>query len=324
MGTLYLDRKDLELRHEGKHLCLYENGAKSGTVPINLIDRVVIRGATTLTTGAIGALTEEGIGLVLLSGRHGKHLATVLGRPQGDAWRRIGQYRWYHDADYRARWARTLVLHKLRAQQRMLADALPLRPDCRKPLTDAYNRLAELLGKVQAQTLEAGTLPSLRGLEGAAAAAHFAALQSLFPSALGFTGRNRRPPRDPVNAVLSLAYTLLHFEAVAACHAGGLDPYVGFYHEPAYNRESLAADLIEPLRAHIDGWVWRLFADRVLREDHFTRNSDTCLLGKAGRERFYSTFEVRCRPLRRLLRRYVHRIAMRLIEDHDAQRSPGA
>jgi hypothetical protein len=57
MGTLYLDRKDLELRHEGKHLCLYENGAKSGTVSIGLIDRIVIRGAVTLTSGAIGALT---------------------------------------------------------------------------------------------------------------------------------------------------------------------------------------------------------------------------------------------------------------------------
>ncbi|QJD30453.1 CRISPR-associated endonuclease Cas1 [Methylococcus geothermalis] len=324
MGTLYLDRKDLELRHEGKHLCLYENGAKSGTVPINLIDRVVIRGAVTLSAGAIGALTEEGVGLVLLSGRHGKHMATVLGRPQGDAWRRIGQYRWYHHAEDRGRWARSLVLLKLRAQQRMLTDALSLRPDCRKPIKDAQRTLTELLGKVQALPLDTGTLASLRGLEGAAAAAHFNALQSLFPPALGFTGRNRRPPRDPVNAVLSLAYTLLHFEAVAACHAGGLDPYIGFYHEPAYNRESLAADLIEPLRAHIDGWVWRLFADRVLRDEHFTRAGDTCLLGKAGRERFYSAFEIRCRPLRRLLRRYVHRIAMRLVDDHDTPRNAAA
>ncbi|MDF9391722.1 MULTISPECIES: CRISPR-associated endonuclease Cas1 [Methylococcus] len=324
MGTLYLDRKNLELRHEGKHLCLYENGTKSGTVPIGLIDRVVIRGAVTLTSGTIGALTEEGIVLVLLSGRHGKHMATVLGRPQGDAWRRIGQYRWYHDAGYRSRWARLLVLLKLRAQHRMLTRALQERPDCRRPLTDAQDKLLQLIGKVQALPAEAAALPTLRGLEGAGAAAHFGALQSLFPPALGFTGRNRRPPRDPVNAVLSLAYTLLHFEAIAACHAGGLDPYIGFYHEPAYNRESLAADLIEPLRAHIDDWVWRLFADRALREDHFTRSGDTCLLGKTGRERFYSAFEIRCRPLRRLLRRQVYGIATRLKDDHDANGSAAA
>lgn len=93
----------------------------------------------------------------------------------------------------------------------------------------------------------------------------------MLPPALGFTGRNRRPPRDPANACLSLGYTLLHAEAVTAAQAAGLDPLLGFYHRPAFGRESLASDLIEPLRAEVDAWVAALFRDRALREDHFTR-----------------------------------------------------
>ena len=92
----------------------------------------------------------------------------------------------------------------------------------------------------------------LRGIEGAAAAAYFQGFTRLFPPSLEFTGRNRRPPRDPVNAVLSLSYTPLHFEAVQAVCAAGLDPLIGFYHELVFGRESLASDLIEPLWPKVD------------------------------------------------------------------------
>ena len=168
-------------------------------------------------------------------------------------------------------------------------------------------------GGVQADDADL-SLPRLNGIEGAAAAAYFAAFTQVFPPSLGFTGRNRRPPRDPVNAALSLAYTLLHFEAVQACWMNGLDPYVGFYHEPAHRRESLAADLIEPLRVHIDRWVWRLFADRDLRVEDFVHDNGACLLKKEGRALFYARYETLAPPLRRLLRRYGLVVARRLLD----------
>lgn len=310
MATLYLDRKDIEIRHEGRHLCLYENGGRSGTVPLNLVERVVVRGQATIGTGALNVLANEGVGLVVLSGRQNRSVAALLGRGHGDCRRRIAQYRWYFDADYRLRWARALVRLKLRAQRRMLANAMGRRPDCRKPLFDAQATLDLALDK-----LGGAELASLRGLEGAGAAAYFAAYQALFPPGLNFTGRNRRPPKDPVNAALSLGYTLLHHEAVFACHAAGLDPYVGFFHDPAHNRESLAADVIEPLRAKVDGWVWRLFAERTLKAEMFHPDGEACLLGKTGRERFYAEYETFVRPLRGLLRRAVGRMANRLLED---------
>ncbi|MGX2040870.1 CRISPR-associated endonuclease Cas1 [Methylocaldum sp. MU1018] len=311
MGTLYLDRKDIEIRCEGRHLCLYEAGSRRATIPLNVVERVVVRGQATLSTGALGLLAEEGVGLLVLSGRQGRAAAILHGKKHGDTARRIAQYRWHHDDEFRLPWSRRLVALKLKAQARLLRSALQVRPDCRKPLTDGIARLERALATVD----DAARLVRLQGIEGAAAAAYFAGFTPLFPASLGFTGRNRRPPKDPVNAALSLAYTLLHFEAVNACHAAGLDPCVGFYHEPAYSRESLASDLIEPLRPRVDRWVWRLFAERILRADSFATEADRCLLKKAGREIFYARYEIFVRPLRGLLRRYSLLIARRLIEE---------
>ena len=97
MATLYLDRKDLELRHEGQHLCLYENGARRGTVPLQQVERIVMRGRATVTTDALGLLAEAGVAMLVLSGRQGRSAAILQGRLHGDTRRRIAQYGGYAD-----------------------------------------------------------------------------------------------------------------------------------------------------------------------------------------------------------------------------------
>lgn len=309
MGTLYLDRKDLELRQEGEHLSLYEDGSRRGTIPLHVVERVVIRGRATLSTGVLGLLAERRIGLLVLSGRHSRRTAILLGTPHGDVARRVAQYRWHHEAANRLPLARLLVQAKLRSQRQMLKLAMAQRADCRKPLFNSLAQIEAALTKLRTDDAAELSLASLRGAEGAAAAAYFSGLISIFPPSLEFSGRNRRPPRDPVNAAMSLAYTLLHFDAVQTCHAAGLDPFIGFFHDVAYNRESLAADLIEPLRARVDHWLWRLFAERKLTNEHFSREGGACLLNKSGREIFYGNYEVFCRPVRRLMRRYAGTLA---------------
>ncbi len=128
MSTLYLDRKELELRQQGKHLCLYEGGKKQATVPLNLIERVVIRGRSTITTGALGLLAGEGVGLLVLGGRSSRQTAILLGRPHLDARRRIAQYHQHCDPQLRSHWAWKLVRLKLRTQRRLLAKACSARP----------------------------------------------------------------------------------------------------------------------------------------------------------------------------------------------------
>jgi len=315
MGTLVLDRNELDLRWDGAALALYEAGERRGSVPLNLLERVVLQGRIRVDSDVLARLGEAGVATLMLSPRHSRRTGLLLGPQHNEAALRLAQYQLALDTQWRHTWARRLLVGKTTAQRRLLTEALVTRPDCRKPLTDALDHLAQihqrLLDYVR-DTLDAvqrGTTPApdqedtLRGLEGVAARIYFQGLATLFPPSLDFAGRNRRPPRDPVNACLSLAYTLLHFDAVRACHVSGLDPLLGFFHRPAIGRESLASDLIEPLRPHADRWVWQLFRTRTLREEHFARDKESCLLKKSGREHFYRAYEGFSRHHRRLLRR---------------------
>jgi CRISPR-associated protein Cas1 len=301
MATVLLDRSELEVRAIDGALALYENGVRSGTVPIRMIERLIIQGSRTrLDTGVLLKVAESGGTTLLLSPRAGRQVAIVLGPAHNDAAVRLAQAQRVMDTSFCDDWARRIVRSKITRQHALMTSAEQRRPDVRKALFDARVSLdAALL-----QTGEGQFPPCsrLRGIEGSAARAYFSGYMSLFPPELNFTGRNRRPPRDPVNASLSLAYTLLHFEAVRIAHISGLDPLLGFYHRPAFGRESLASDLIEPLRPLTDEWVWSLFADRTLRGDHFNPDKGACLLGKAGRGYFYAAWE-RFAPLpRRWLR----------------------
>ncbi|WP_295455491.1 CRISPR-associated endonuclease Cas1 [uncultured Thiodictyon sp.] len=310
MTTLYLDRRDLALKLEGKALAVYAGDTRQTTVPLHLLERVVMRSTVTLESGILARLAANGIGVLVFGGWNGTRVATVQGAAHNDAARRIGQYRHYGDAAWRRQWAQRLVLGKLQGQSRLIGRGLLQRPDLRRTLTETQDRLKAARARLRAEPQL--SLETLRGIEGAAAVAYFGGLGALLPASLGFTGRNRRPPRDPVNAVLSLGYTMLHFEAVRACQVAGLDPLIGYYHDLVFGRESLACDLIEPLRPRLDAWAWEQFRTRALTDEHFSRENDACLLGKTGRQHFYRAYEPFVRPLRRLLRRFTGKLAMHL------------
>ncbi|WP_114374590.1 CRISPR-associated endonuclease Cas1 [Elioraea thermophila] len=301
MTTLFLDRRDALIDSEARTLLVRTPDGDLTRLPLAHVERVVLRAPARLTTAAIAAIAEADAGLLVLSGRRSEPVATILGRPHADAAIRLGQMRLALDPVSRLAVARVIVRRKLLAQARTLSAALARRPDRRLPLSRGLAALRDTLATLRLRPPpDAATLS---GLEGAAAAAHFAALAALFPPSLAFSGRNRRPPRDPVNAVLSLAYTLAHAEAVREAQLAGLDPAIGFLHALAPGRASLACDLVEPMRGPIDHFVWRLFAEETLRKPHFTRDGEAVLLGKAGRLAFYTAWEAAAAPLRRALRR---------------------
>ncbi|TSE31879.1 CRISPR-associated endonuclease Cas1 [Tepidimonas charontis] len=308
MATLVLDNRALALRIDGQALAFYENGERRGSLPIKLLERVILQGDLSLSAGVLTRLAENGTAVLMLSKRHSRRLAVVLGPAHNDAAVRIAQAQRLFDQAWCAWWARRQIAAKTRAQVRVLKQAMAKRPDCHYPLARAVTDLEHLCSHMDSPQ-QPPSVERLRGFEGAAARAYFQGLTVLFPPSLGFTGRSRRPPRDPVNACLSLVYTLLHFEAVRAAHMAGLDPLLGFYHRPAFGRESLASDLIEPLRPHADQWVWRLFQNRTLRAELFSRDGQACLLGKTGREVFYQHYEAHFKPVRRLLQRQCRRLA---------------
>lgn len=210
----------------------------------------------------------------------------------------------------------TLVRLKLVRQLKVLYRLRRQRLDKRKPLTDAINTLEKILSNFKLDDIQNNNIEQLRGYEGAGAAYYFPALASVFPTSLDFTDRNRRPPRDPVNACLSLGYTLLYAEAVHQIYQAGLDPFIGFLHKPHHGRESLAADIIEPLRPTVDQHVWRLFRERILRPENFTNDQGTCRMGKEARRKFYQEYEQQIAPL---IRRTLSTTAYRFIRFLDQQ-----
>lgn len=313
MATLYINRPELELKHEGNAIVVHERGQRRSSMPLKLIERVVIQHSTRLDTGLLLKLAEAGASVLLLSPRHSRRVAILLGAAHNEAAIRLAQAQRVSQPEHAQIFARQIVLGKLHRQISVLKQALSERPDVRKPLFDSLQSLRDIQSRLQQG--EAPALSILRGHEGAAARSYFQGYAAILPPALGFSGRNRRPPRDPVNACLSLAYTLLHFDAVRAAHAAGLDPLLGFYHQPAFGRESLASDLIEPLRPHADAWVWQQFRDRTLRPEHFSHDKDACLLGKAGREHFYASWEQNARIHRRWLRAQTAALARQMRTD---------
>lgn len=300
MATLYVDRRGFELRLRDGVIELRSEGALVRSVPAALIERVVLRAETALASTTLAAFADRGIGIVAFGGRGGQRVSQLVGRPHNSARARIAQCQRVDDHAFAGAWCHTFVRRKLRNQRSLLRAALAARPDLRKPLGDALVSLDRCLDGV-ADTMDRDTL---RGLEGAAAAGYFRGYATLFAPSLGFERRRRRPPPDPVNACLSLGYTLLHAQAVDAAWGAGLDPMIGFLHLPAYGRESLACDLAEPWRSDIECWVWQQFRDRELRPEHFGRDgAGACLMGKAARAHFYAGIDPLLRRCARGLRR---------------------
>lgn len=321
MATLWIDRKDSELRMDGESLVPYMAGTRGRPVPLRILERVIIVGNCHLQAAALAALAAAGVAVAIVNPRDGQRRAWLMGPGHGGARLRLSHLAAAMKRDFARREAHGLIMAKVRRQRRLVCAMLARRPDAAYDLSRAVQILDTILSTLE--EAEGLTRASLRGLEGTASRITFETLAAVLPPVLEFSGRKRRPPPDPVNAALSLAYTILHHRAAQVAWAHGLDPLIGFFHEPSHGRESLAADLMEPWRPPIEEWVWRLFADRKLRKEHFhqiaggAQKRPGCYLGKAGRRIFYESFENALAPLGRALRLQVRALVRRIREHAD-------
>lgn len=304
MSSLYVDRRGVELESDGEALVFRENGERIGTVPLAPLSRVFLRGDVRLQSSLLGKLGERGIGVIILSGRKAEP-TLLMARPHNDAAKRIAQYRLSQDPEFCLTFSRNTVARKLAAQQDFLNVRREHDLEHRYELTLALRKLDSAILELK----DKNSIAALRGAEGAAAAAYFQGLAAIAPPRLKFHQRNRRPPRDPLNALFSLGYTLLHSEAVLALYGSGLDPFIGFYHQLDFGRESLACDIVEPLRVEIDKFALELFRQDTLRIEDFSTTESGCLLGKNGRSKFYSAWETMVEKLRKQLDEQVTEMA---------------
>src|ERR1700737_423913 len=251
------------------------------------IEHVVVHKTTHITMAAMTELLRRNIPIVLSSSTD-----TVLGLclpPAPNTAVRIKQYQKAQDNSFALalaiNWVEAKILNSRRVLQRLAAN--------REELEITPHLLA--LGQLAQNCQKASSLDTLRGYEGTAAGRYFECYAGFFPEHAPFERRSRRPPHNAPNAVLSYSYTLLSVEAEACLHAIGLDPAVGFYHEQADRRPSLALDIIEPFRAPLaDAMALDLLTHSVLNPHaHFENRNGGVYLNLEGRKRFYVAYERR-------------------------------
>lgn len=250
LNTLFVTTQGAYLAREGDNLLVRVEQETRLRVPIHTIGSVVCFGVVNASPPLMQLCGEHGVVLAFFS-ENGRFMARVEGPVSGNVLLRVEQYRRAGDPDASASIARAIVAAKtinsravlLRAAREALVDS-----PARLPLTNAARQLGQIARKHARQL----PLDDVRGLEGDAARTYFAVFDHLIVAqkeAFSFTGRSRRPPLDPVNALLSFLYTMLAHDVRAALEGVGIDPQVGFLHRLRPGRPSLALDLMEELRA---------------------------------------------------------------------------
>lgn len=280
MSVLYVTQPDavVEKTYEAFTVSLkQENGSwKKQSVAAQTIEQVVLMGNPRITGDALVYALELGMPVHYLS-MVGRYLGSALPGYSRNGQLRLAQYQTYCDPIKRLELVKAIVTAKIHNQYSVL-----YRHNQRDSL------LKERKGIVKSQS----TLDQVRGIEGLAAREYFACWSKMLGTQWNFSGRNRRPPTDPINSLLSFAYGLLRVQVTAAVHLAGLDPYVGYLHEAIRGQPALVLDLMEEFRALVaDNLVLSVINKREIQHQDFTESLGAYRLSEAGRKAFLQAFE---------------------------------
>lgn len=288
LRTLYLLRHGQVLGKAGERLVIRQQGREEQEIPIIKVDQVMIFGNAQITTQAMQLCLHHRVPIYLLSAT-GRYHGVVDSFDTDPVLLQQAQFRRADDPGFCLELARALLDGKL-ANSRTLLKRLA-RNRAAPHLTDA----AQQIQRLRAHLAQAETLDQARGFEGAAARLYFEAMQQLLDPQWKFTGRNRQPPRDPVNALLSYGYTLLFYNIYSLIRARGLNPHVGYLHPLRAGHPALASDLMEEFRALVvDPVVWNLVLNQRLQPDQFRlprTPGDACRMDGPARTRLIRDLE---------------------------------
>jgi len=296
MATLVLTGETISVRLDSRNLEVIrwlEKGRKVEErirVPLIDIERVVLVGRPNVSMAVLQRLMFEGVPAYFVTHR-GRWVGALLPDNNKDASRRLLQYDKVRDQELALRVARKIVHAKIRNARRALQRLSANRQESADPV---QQRIDSELASLGDQAADSGAMEELRGYEGLAAAKYFARLGRFFPQDVPFKGRNRRPPRDPANALLSWTYTILLGEIEGTVRAHGLDACLGFLHSVAHGTPSLALDLLEPLRAPVcDLLALNILNHRILTPDDFRHDAvaEGCFLKQESHRAFFQAYE---------------------------------
>jgi CRISPR-associated protein Cas1 len=279
---LVVQKAGSQVGQRGGEFVVTVQGEVVRKLPLHQVRGIYLYGAVQLTAQAAESSLEHGIDVAYFAAS-GRFLGLLRGLPASGVDARLGQARLFNEPFFRLRLARECIRAKISNQRTMLMRN-----------GDVPDRVLRLLAEARDATDDTRDLGELLGCEGAAANIYFEQFASMLKGAewkFDFQGRNRRPPRDPVNALLSLGYSILAKELAGVCHAVGLDPFLGFLHQPRYGRPALALDLMEEFRPLVADSVAISLVNRgEVDPGDFIRAASGTFLNEQGRRRFWEAW----------------------------------
>lgn len=293
LNTLFITSENAFLSLEGETVCVEINRQKIGQFPMHTLESIICFTYNGATPAFMGACVKRGITLSFYT-PYGRFLCRVVGEGQGNVLLRKRQYRVSDDEAASCLIARNFILGKVFncrwSIDRTLRDHV-LRVNeehCR----NAIQYLTDSMIKIQREE----SLDTLRGLEGECASIYFGVFDEMILNQkedFYFHGRNKRPPLDRVNAMLSFGYSMLANDCAGALEGVGLDSFVGFLHRDRPGRRSLALDLMEELRAVlVDRFVLTLINNRQIRVEHFKETGSGAVeFTDEGKKKFISAWQ---------------------------------
>lgn len=292
-AVLYLQEPGSTVGKRSEHLVIKKDGKEMSRVPLHAVRQVVVCGNVQVSTQALETMAENEIGISYVTG-HGRFIGSFVPAPAKNVSLREAQFRKFADPATCLQLSKAVVRAKLNNQRALLMRSLR-GDDARGSHEPAARGMWDLLRGLD----DVSAMESILGTEGQGAALYFGEFGRFLkplPDGRGFdfATRNRRPPRDPVNALLSFAYAMLAKDCFSAVCTVGFDPYKGFYHQGRHGKPSLALDLMEEFRPVIaDSVVLTLINNEAVSKSDFIVWRDACQLTDAGRKAFFAAYEQR-------------------------------
>lgn len=295
LNTLYITSPDRYLSLDGENVVILSGNTEIGRIPLHNLESIVTYGYTGASPKLMGACAKMNISLSFMT-EHGKFLARITGEVRGNVTLRKEQYRISDKEVQSIIIARNFIIGKLYNSKWVIERAIrdyPLRID-----TNKFKTKSEFLSKAMKALQNCTDTEQLRGIEGEAASVYFSVFDNMIlqnKEDFFFNTRNRRPPLDNVNAMLSFAYSLLANMCASSLEAVGLDPYVGFLHKDRPGRASLALDLMEEFRAVMaDRFVLTLINRRIINNKGFIKKENgAVIMNDETRKLFLNAWQTR-------------------------------
>ncbi|MBR4342077.1 MAG: type I-C CRISPR-associated endonuclease Cas1 [Lachnospiraceae bacterium] len=295
LNTLYVLTPENFLSLDNDNVVVKKGSDEIARFPLHTLESIFCFTYNGATPALMGACADKGINLVFYS-PFGKFLARTVGWERGNVLLRMSQFRISDDKSTSLKYGKNFIIGKIYNSKWVIERGTRDHPD-RVPV-DKLKNASQYLSEAMIEVKDCTDLDELQGIEGKAAQVYFSCFNNLIlqqKDDFSFDTRNRRPPMDKVNALLSFAYSILIHDCEAALEGVGLDPYMGFIHRNRPGRCSLALDLIEEFRAsYADRFVLYCINQRIIHANDFDiQDSGAVRLNEKGRKKFLAEWQNR-------------------------------